>query len=232
MAPCRSLSIFLDAICLSLGLATLQEDIEWCPGLPDFRSYFGEIPNLGRRLRVACPCLGIDGAGHALQMLGVPSDMLNCHDLVQDYRPALEQHLRDMGMEHIELNLGSTHGNILNVGLSALRKPIDFLIAGPPCPPWAGNGLHNGVKDVRSRVFVTVIQWVCYLIATGGLLGCILENVIGINTEHDGRESFGSKALRALQCYCPEFNWRIDTVAATDYLLPQTRPDLCNILFC
>ena len=82
--------------------------------------------------------------------------MHNVYDLVHDYREALTSHFQEMGMEVIRLNLGKKAGDILNVPLEALEKPIDFLVSGPPCPPWAGQSKRQGCKDPRSHVFMTV----------------------------------------------------------------------------
>ena len=180
--------------------AGLEEDVAACPPLPDYGAYFQELPSLGRRLRICCPCVGIDGCGHALQAMQCPSDMHNVYDLEESYREALLHHFQEMGMEVVHLNLGKVAGNVLNVALENLVKPIDFLIAGPPCPPWAGQGKRGGCKDKRAHVFVQVIKWVAYLIATGGLLGCILENVVGTtHLTHDGRESASEKFVNALR---------------------------------
>ena len=195
-----------------------------CPPLPDYRKHLPQLPDLGRRLRICCPCVGIDGAGHALQTMGCGSSMHNVYDLVHDYREALTSHFQEMGMEVIRLNLGKKAGDILKVPLQELEKPIDFLVSGPPCPPWAGQGKRQGCKDPRSHVFMTVISWVAYLIATGGLLGCVLENVVGItHVTRDGREPVSEKFLRALRLHCPSFVWTIDRLDLANYLTPQSR---------
>ena len=195
-----------------------------CPPLPDYRKLLPQLPDLGRRLRICCPCVGIDGAGHALQTIGCGSSMHNVYDLVHDYREALTSHFQEMGMEVIRLNLGKKAGDILKVPLEALEKPIDFLVSGPPCPPWAGQGKRQGCKDPRSHVFMTVISWVAYLIATGGLLGCVLENVVGItHVTRDGREPVSEKFLRALRLHCPSFAWTIDRLELANYLTPHSR---------
>ncbi len=209
---------------LGLCLASLREDVANCPPVPDFTPYFDQLPSLGRRLRVACPCIGIDGCGHALQSMSVPADMVNCYDLQDGYRKALMQHLQEMGMETIELHLGENIGNLLNVRLQDLRKPIDMLISGPPCPPWAGQGKHQGCKDARAKVFMRVVQWLVFFIHSAGLIACILENVVGITHQTgDGHEPVIEKFLRVLRKYCPQFVWRVDVLGAVDYLLPQTR---------
>ena len=69
-----------------------------------------------------------------------------------------------------------------------------------------------------------VVQWIVYLIACGGLIGCILENVVGLTHEtSDGHEPTSEKFLRVLRKWCPDFAWRLDTLHLVDYMLPQTR---------
>ena len=104
-----------------------------------------------------------------------------------------------MGQETPVLHLGKVAGDITRIPLSALEKPVDFL-SGPPCPPWAGQGVRRGCKDPKARVFMAVMSWIPYLIVTGGLLGVVLENVKGLTHQTaDGREPTSEKFLRALQ---------------------------------
>ena len=72
--------------------------------------------------------------------------------------------------------------------------------------------------------FQMVISWVAYLIATGGLLGCVLENVVGItHVTRDGREPVSEKYVRALRLHCPSFAWTIDRLELANYLTPHSR---------
>ncbi len=66
-------------------------------------------------------------------------------------------------------------------------------------------------------------MWVYYFIKCGGLLGCILENVVGITHEHDGVESAMQQFLRVLSEFLPEFAWRVDVLKLVDYNIPHTR---------
>ena len=59
-------------------------------------------------------------------------------------------------------------------------------------------------------------MWVYYFIKCGGLLGCILENVVGITHEHDGVESAMQQFLRVLSEFLPEFAWRVDVLKLVD----------------
>jgi hypothetical protein len=138
--------------CAKDGLQSMQEQVRMCPQVPDFTQYFDRVPNLGRRLRIAAPCVGVHGCGHALHdMMQVPSDTINVYDLDEAYLPALVTHLRQAGMENILVNLGKVAGDILKVPLGMLQVPVDFLVAGPPCPPWAAQGNKKGMKDVRAK---------------------------------------------------------------------------------
>ena len=64
---------------------------------------------------------------------------------------------------------------------------------------------------------VTVVLWVAILIRKHGLLACILENVVGLT---NGRTHHWMKTLAV---FLPEFSWRVDTLALSDYMRPQTR---------
>ena len=215
---------FLVFSALATSLCSLEDDVRSCPPVPNFARFFPEVPPLGRKLRVACPCIGIDGCGHALQSMGCPTQVFNAYDLEPSYFHALQKHFRDMGMEVIDLHLGEKLGNLVNVALNILRKPIDFVISGPPCPPWSGQGKRKGCNDDRAKVFMAVVCWIVFLISCGGLLGCVLENVVGMTHETtDGREPPSTVILRALRNLCPEFHWRLDKLDLTKYMLPQTR---------
>ena len=88
------------------------------------------------------------------------------------------------GMTFINLHLGAISGDLLKVALRRLKCPVDFLIAGPPCPPWAAQGNKKSLKDARANVFTRIIAWTVFLIKCGGLLCVILENVAGILVSH------------------------------------------------
>ena len=123
------------------------EDAGTCPAVPDFSRFFPKVPDLGRRLRVACPCIGVHAAGYALNCMQVPFDTCNAFDLEAGYRQVLTQQLLRDGMDVIRLRLGKIDGNLLSCSLSQLEWPIDFLISGPPCPPWSGQGTRGGRRN-------------------------------------------------------------------------------------
>ena len=75
--------------------------------------------------------------------------------------------------------------------MSALKLPVDLLVVGPPCPPWAGQGNHQAMNDPRAKVFVQVILWIIHLAYCGGLLCFIVENVPGVLKSDHGLDSYG-----------------------------------------
>ena len=54
------------------------------------------------------------------------------------------------------IKLGES-GDITQIKLEDLTVPVDVLMAGPPCPPWASNGKKCPGEDVRTRVFLAVL---------------------------------------------------------------------------
>ena len=70
---------------------------------------------------------------------------------------------------------------------------------------------------------VTVVLWVAILIRKHGLLACILENVVGFKTGWSGRQPTSDHWMKILSVFLPEFSWRIDTLALSDYMRPQSR---------
>ena len=154
-----------DAIALE---AELQKACARNP--PEFSSFIPSLPPFGRRLRVAAPCTGIHGCGHALQHMCQAADSCLIYDLEPRYHGYLMSHLLDMGMhlEDISLHLGKTAGDLLKLPLSAITGHIDILCAGPPCPPWSGQSNRKSLKDVRSKVFLRILEWTIYMIKCCG----------------------------------------------------------------
>ena len=56
------------------------------------------------------------------------------------------------------LHLGDA-GDITKIQLKDLPIP-HYLIGGPPCPPWAGNGNHASTDDARSNVYEACLRWI------------------------------------------------------------------------
>ena len=178
------------------------------------------LPKLARPLRVAMPCVGIDGCGSALDSMGVDYIPCNVYDLDERYKKHLVGHFKNNADG---LFLGKKSGNLTNMALKDLKLPFDLLCSGPPCPPWAGNGNKKGLHDKRADVFVEVVKWTVRAIKNGGLLAVILENVLGVLQDVGGKMSFMKQLLATLEKEVPEFTWEVVTLKAVDYYLAQSR---------
>ena len=208
------------------GISTIDMVARMPPDI-DWSSFVEKLPALGRVPVVSVPCTGILSSSHAWQSMHQTASYVNIFDLERRYRSCLTEALQRAGMtvQDIELNLrlGKTSGDLLMVPLNAMQRKCDFLIAGPPCPPWAGSGNRKGTKDARAKVFVRIMQWVHFMVAAGGLLVVILENVSGMMHSHDGREAPITQFLNALREYIPSFVWGVDQLALQNYMCPQKR---------
>ena len=179
----------------------------------------GRVPALPRPLKVAMPCVGIDGCGTALKQLGVPFQGCHVFDLDTRYLEYLQQHLPDA----MNLRVGPVDGDLLKKDICSLSGGIDLLVSGPPCPPWAGNGKHNGTQDPRADVFGMVLTWMVRSIKEGCLVASLIENVKGTMQRSGGEEAFMKKVLRVLTNEVTEFAWEITVLNAQDYMLAQSR---------
>jgi len=186
----------------------------------DWFNHFPSVPRLARQVHVALPCVGIDGSGWALKLLGANFHCNNVYDLERRYQKYLETY-----MESAEPpRLGPDNGDVLKVKLSEWERPVHLLLAGPPCPPWAGNGNHKGAEDQRAEVFLRIVNVVGSLAKCGELQAVVLENVKGILHKQKGQtESFMDKLVSCLKAEIPEFLWDVSLLKAKDYLLPQDR---------
>ena len=179
----------------------------------------GRVPTPPRPLKVAMPCVGIDGCGTALKQLGVPFQGCHVFDLDTRYLEYLQQHLPDA----MNLRVGPVDGDLLKEDICSLSGGLDLLVSGPPCPPWAGNGKHNGTQDPRADVFGMVLTWMVRSIKEGCLVASLIENVKGTMQRSGGEEAFMKKVLRVLTNEVTEFAWEITVLNAQDYMLAQSR---------
>ena len=172
-----------------------------------------------RRLRVAVPCTGVYGSKQAFSNLGSEAIACNIYDIEADYKDVLPTLLGD---ESDRPHLGPIAGDVMRVPLSSLTS-CDLLVAGPPCPPWAGNGAKQSQNDLRCSIFDRILQWICYLSECGGLLGVLLENVVGITAAWNNKEPWMDACLHKLVTHLPDWSWEVRKLDATHYGLCQNR---------
>ena len=184
----------------------------------DWETEFPQL-RLAQPIHIAMPCCGIDGAGWSLRAMGAHFIPNNVYDLETRYK----EYWQGMVEEGSPLHFGKHEGDIVEVQLSHLERPVHVLCSGPPCPPWAGNGNRKGAADFRAKAFLAIVNIVASLAKCGELQAVVLENVQGILHRQGGEESFMSKLLRILQEEVQEFLWRVDTLKAVEYKLAQDR---------
>jgi site-specific DNA-cytosine methylase len=205
----------------------LQDMVDRTPPLVDVSQFIDALPPFPRPLRVAAPCTGIHGCGEAMSIMKAPIVTNNAFDLQGGYYSCLLQQLLEHGMQRVDidkaLRLGKVAGDLMKVALDALDLPVDILICGPPCPPWAGQGNHKNLKDPRAKVFMRILNWVVVLAHCGGLLCVVIENVKGILASYNGCESAADRFIRALEFAVPFFSWAVETLHLVEYARPQTR---------
>jgi len=194
-------------------VSSVPEPNDWAEHLP-------QVPRLARPFHVALPCCGIDGAGWALKVMKAFYTCNNVYDLEQRYAKYKDEYMKEATPPH----LGPCKGDILKATLSSLERPVHLLLAGSPCPPWAGNGNHGGAQDQRATVFIHIVKLVGALAKSGELQAVVLENVKRILNKIPGQdESFMSKLVSTLQAEIPEFLSGLSTLKARDYCLAQDR---------
>ena len=188
------------------------------PNPNDWKTMVEPLGKFPRKVYVSMPCVGIDGCGTALYHMGMNFQANNVMDLESRYAPYLTQHLGTTVHAH------KTNGDITKLDITKVERPVDVLCSGPPCPPWAGNGLQAGPMDERSEVFLSVLRLAISLIKVDELQALILENVRGITFTQKGHtHSFMEHMVRFLEREVPEFNWDVCTLNASQYALAQQR---------
>lgn len=160
--------------------------------------------------------------GESFLQVDVPFRPDNVYDIEARYFDALKHLFFAMHGAGPRLNLGKIIGDVTLVDVRRLH-PSDLLLAGPPCPPWAGQGKKAGQGDVRALVFEAIIQWLVFMALTLGLKGVILENVRGVAEHIGGHTPFYVKLIGVLRVALPMFRWRFDVLQLLDYKSAQSR---------
>ncbi len=161
-------------------------------------------------------------------MKGSHESVLN-FDLEKNYQYYVEKQIQSLGagLKELELRLGKLAGDLLMLPLRHLLRHVDILSAGPPRPPWAGQGNRQSVKDKRAEVFFHILTWILILVHGGRLLAVVLENVVGILQRFKCREPVVLMFWRVLEKYVPQFNWWVSKLELECY----KRPHICVPVF-
>ena len=194
-------------------------DTSGFPRLP-WLHLVGQLPNVtSRKIKLALPCIGLDALGWGLQEAGWESyEVTYAYDIDMNLAPAL-RHLH--GEQVSTFHLGPD-GDLLKVDVKSWSR-VDFLVTGPPCPPFStiGQRLTDPSMDPRERVFQKVTECIVHQ----GSLGCwgfVLETVPGISARRESGTSYLDTWLSYLHMAAPMFAIRVWPMQSADYL-PQNR---------
>ena len=185
---------------------------QWAHLLPPF-------PHFGRPLRLALPCIGIDGASHALKGVGAPFQV----DYAFDINASLLRPLATVHGTRVDyFCLGPAVGDILREDITRWHR-VDGVVAGPPCQPDSRIGLRGFEADERARVQEQVV----HIIADQGRKGAYFFVFEVVEGQKDSRERQGlpssyHRLLAALQSEAPMYNITECVMKTEDYL-PQHR---------
>ena len=117
-------------------MANMEKEAAVTPRPPRWIEYTSGIPSLGRKLRVAQICAGVD-CGEAEHSLGLQIDACNVYDLEPGYKDVMAEVLWTKHGCRPKLHFGRQVGDVTKVRLEDLEGPVDLIKGGPPCPPWS-----------------------------------------------------------------------------------------------
>ncbi len=159
---------------------------------------------------------GLGTAFIAFRALGVAASVL----YYCDKNPALLHWL-----SQLHSTIDAIHiGDILTVAVASLPS-VDFLVAGPPCPPWSVKGLRGSWNDVRAEPFRRTISIIVDQVKRGILKCFIIENVEGfLQKQNDGTVPV-QEVLDVFKNALP-LDWSVDykLYNSRNFGLPQNRP--------
>ena len=104
-------------------------DVAGTPKMPSWHEFL-KPSRLARPLRMCFPCVGINNGGRFLHEAGCEYTITDAHDIIGGLKRALLE--LDPATEN-NMHLGST-GDVTQVQLKDLKRPVDVLMAGYPCP--------------------------------------------------------------------------------------------------
>ena len=187
---------------------------------PSWRDCLGDVMWHGRPVTLAVPCVGIDGACHALAALGVDFHAVYVHDIRDHLRKPLTQlH----GAVHAsQFKLDDIEGDILNVDERQWER-VDGVVTGPPCPPWSTIGRRAQRADPREGVFRKVTD----ILVDQAYKGCfffIVEMVPGILHRPQGQSrSYHETWVQELHRRAPQWHIQWWTLNTCSFGIPQDR---------
>lgn len=200
--------------------------------VPIWKHLVPEFPAVSRKVTLALPCIGADALGMGLRSMDWNAvEIAYAWDVDPCLLPCLLAAHGPFGLGGPDSGIG-WGGDILSFDVASMTR-VDFLVSGPPCPPFSSIGARGLYLDVREQVFLKVTE----MIEHQGMLGCygfILEMVPGIaHTSHrpqgDGAPfNYYDEWWRRLQRTAPMFRLHAWELQTSDYM-PQNRARLYTV---
>ena len=182
------------------------------------------LPAVGRKMRFALPCVGLDALGAGLLEIDWKAfEVVYAYDIDASLAAAL---VRMHGERAASFHIGNC-GDLLACNVQEWDR-VDWVIAGPPCPPYSAIR-NRGVapqNDPRERLFLKVTEIISHQ-AKLRCFGFICEMVEGI--AHRSREqNYYDDWLQTLAEEAPMFRIHVWTLNSARYL-PQNRPRIYTV---
>ena len=168
---------------------------------------------LDRAVQLAEPCVGLSGYRELASVCKLPYATV-AYDT--DHRLHPFHAARNLSA-NCKLNIGESNGNLLEIDLrSGVLDGTEGLIAGPPCQHLNESGGRLGIRDERSLVFDTVLDWVVYLAWKGDLFFFFaIENSANIQRVTDmHKELYETWVLRKVNTLVPFFTAGVSILCA------------------
>ena len=105
------------------------------------------FPQFGRKMQLGLPCLGLDALSAGLREIRWEGFEISfAYDIDESLIPVL----LDLHGPHTNLHVGRHRGDLLVCNIDEL-PPVDFIISGPPCPPFSSTSNATGKHAGGSR---------------------------------------------------------------------------------
>ena len=114
-------------------------------------------------------------------------------------------------------------GDVTKISQKAVEH-ADALCAGPPCIPFAGNGLHEGEESTHFKPFLATLALIVSLAkGSPALIFALLENVFGALQWIADVPPIFFRVILVLREEVPEFHWGLDKLFGQFYKLGASR---------
>ncbi len=183
------------------------------------------------KIRLALPCIGLDSLCTGLREMRFDAfEVLYAYDTDAALLPHLLAVHGPIGLGGPGVGVGRS-GDLLRVDVTTWQR-VDFLMSGPPCPPWSSIGKRLCADDVGEKVFEQVTRSIEHQ-ALLGAYGFLIEMVPGMDyssslASASGEQSYYTKWVERLRRTCPMYHIHTWQMQTSDYL-PQNRLRLYTV---